>query len=109
MVRAVANRPVENLVTNVASPDWQQEPDNTQWSPALPGEEPLIGPDGNPIEPEPPPPEEPQRDDADRPRQQPAEDELDRQWLDRALDRRPAPPERDPPPPPRPSIDKPEG
>jgi penicillin-binding protein 1A len=109
MVRAVANRPVENLVTNVAAPDWQQEPDNAQWSPVLPGDEPLVDADGNPIEPATPGPvEEPQRDDADRPRPQPTEDELDRQWLDRALERRPAPPERDPPPPPRPGVDKPE-
>ncbi|MEA3017395.1 MAG: penicillin-binding protein [Sphingomonadales bacterium] len=109
MVRAVANRPAENLVTNVASPDWQQEPDNAQWSPALPGDEPLVDPDGNPIEPgQPVPTDEPQPDDADRPRPQPTEEELDRQWLDRALDRRAAPPERDPPPPPRPGVDKPE-
>ncbi|HEX8655730.1 MAG TPA: PBP1A family penicillin-binding protein [Allosphingosinicella sp.] len=110
MVRAVARRPVENLVTNVAAPDWQQEPDNAQWSPVLPGDEPLVDAEGNPIEPGGPGPvEEPQRDDADRPRPQPTEDELDRQWLDRALDRRGAPPERDPPPPPPPDIDKPEG
>ena len=108
MVRAVANRPAENLVTNVAAPDWQQEPDNAQWAPVLPGDEPLLDAEGNPIQPgEPGPVEEPQRDDADRPRREPTEDELDRQWLDRALERRAGPPERDPPPP-RPNVDKPE-
>jgi penicillin-binding protein 1A len=107
MVRAVANRPAENLITNVAAPDWQQEPDNAQWSPALPGDEPLVDPDGNPIDPGEPGPVEEPNDQADRPRREPTEEELDRQWLDRALDRRAAPPEREPPPP-RPNVDKPE-
>ncbi|HYG47124.1 MAG TPA: PBP1A family penicillin-binding protein [Allosphingosinicella sp.] len=107
MVRAVANRPAENLITNVAAPDWQQEPDNAQWSPALPGDEPLVDPDGNPIDPGEPGPVEEPNDQADRPRREPTEEELDRQWLDRALDRRAAPPERGPPPP-RPNVDKPE-
>lgn len=111
MVRAVANRPVENLNTSVAAPDWQQEPANEQWAPALPGEEPLVGPDGQPIEPatpDQPPPEPPKPDTGDRPRPQDEEENLDRQWLDRALGRRAAPPPREPPPRPRSNEDKPE-
>jgi penicillin-binding protein 1A len=111
MVRAVANRPVENLVTNAPAPDWQQEPANEQWSPALPGDEPLVDEDGNPIEPAlplPAPVEDPKP--ADRPRDPEVEEEdrLDRQWLDRALDRRAPPPPRPPPPRPRPDEGKPE-
>jgi penicillin-binding protein 1A len=111
MVRAVANRPVENLNTSVAAPDWQQEPANEQWAPALPGEEPLVGPDGQPIEPaapDQPPPETPKPDTGDRPRPQDEEENLDRQWLDRALGRRAAPPPREPAPRPRPDEEKPE-
>jgi penicillin-binding protein 1A len=111
MVRAVANRPVENLNTNVAAPDWQQEPANEQWSPAVPGEEPLVDQDGNPVEPalpDQPPAELPKPDTGDRPRPQEEEENLDRQWLDRALGRRPAPPPREPPPRPRPDEAKPE-
>jgi penicillin-binding protein 1A len=112
MVRAVANRPVENLNTNVAAPDWQQEPANEQWSPALPGDEPLVDPDGNPLEPElpdQPPAERPKPEDLDRPRPKEEEERLDRQWLDRALGgRRTPPPPREPPPRPRPEDAKPE-
>jgi penicillin-binding protein 1A len=112
MVRAVANRPIENLLTEVAAPDWQQEPANEQWAPALPGDEPLVDEDGNPVEPALPEPapvpvEEPKQDEADRPRQ-PEEERIDRQWLDRALGRRAPPPPRDPPPRPRPDEAKPE-
>ncbi|HEX9932480.1 MAG TPA: penicillin-binding transpeptidase domain-containing protein, partial [Allosphingosinicella sp.] len=105
MVRAVANRPAENLVTNAPAPDWQQEPGNEQWAPALPNEEPLVDEDGQPFEPAQPLPTPvpgPKPDDADRPRApEDEEDRLDRQWLDRALGRRPPPPERTPPPRPR--------
>jgi penicillin-binding protein 1A len=110
MVRAVANRPAENLITDVAAPDWQQEPANDQWAPALPDEEPLVDEDGNPIqpaEPEPVIPDGPKPDSRGRPPED-EEDRLDRQWLDRALGRRPPPPEREPPPRPRPQPDKPE-
>ena len=110
MIRAVANRPVENLNTNVPGPDWQQEPANEQWAPALPDDAPQVDPDGNPIEPALPdePPAETPVPDADRPRPQKEEENLDRQWLDRALGRRAPPPPREPPPRPRPDEAKPE-
>jgi penicillin-binding protein 1A len=101
MIRAVANRPVENLITDVVAPDWQQEPDgNEMWGPALP-EEPLVDADGNPLQQDDQPPvDEPAPDVADRPRDdKPDEEQLDRQWLDRALTRRPPAPPRDPLPP----------
>ena len=103
MVRAVANRPAENLITNVAAPDFQQEPGNGFGGIAPIEDEPQPVPTDQPGDPEPsygqpfpepqddPPPPPPQ----EAPKQRP--DQLDRQWLDRAL-RRPPPPVRDPPP-----------
>ena len=99
MIRAVANRPAENLITNVAAPDFQQEPGNGFGDIAPIEDEPQPVPSEQPDDSEPsygqhvpeprdepvPPPEPRQRED------------LDRQWLDRAL-RRPPPPERDPAP-----------
>jgi len=100
MVRAVANRPVESFNTNVALPDWQVEPDDESWNMAPDQNEPVVDADGNPVEPgapstvpgsEPAQPQEPSRDD-----------QLDQEWLDRAINsRRDPPPRREPPPPPR--------
>jgi penicillin-binding protein 1A len=104
MIRAVSNRPVENLNTAVASPDWQAERDgNSVWD-DLTVPEPLVDPDGMPLGPEepvPPPEDEQPGVIIDRPRDSKPEDDsrIDREWLERSLDRRPPAPRRDPLPP----------
>jgi penicillin-binding protein 1A len=102
MIRAVANRPVENLVTNVDSPDIQQEPGNGLGDLAPFGEDAQPAPQPMPGDPAPPngepfeePAQEPEPAPAPEPRQR--ERSLDKQWLDRAL-RRDPPPYRPPPP-----------
>jgi penicillin-binding protein 1A len=100
MIRAVAGRPVENLITNVAAPDFQQEPGNGLDDLAPIEDEAVPLPGGLPAEPadpELPPPAEPRDAPADRQRQPGERDPLDKQWLDRAL-RRDPPPERPPAP-----------
>ena len=104
MVRAVANRPVEQFTTNAAAPDWEAEGDNQIWY-APPNDQPLVDPDGNPIEPgQPSQPDDDQSgnpDQATPPKDEDAQpDRLDQQWLDRAINR-PRPSNRPPPPPPR--------
>jgi penicillin-binding protein 1A len=97
MVRAVADRPVEQFETEVTLPDWQIEPDEEAWfgPPADEGRM-MVDADGNPIEPI-QPGAEPVQDPLRRgdPRADP--DRLDQDWLDRAINRRPSAP-RDPPP-----------
>jgi penicillin-binding protein 1A len=106
MIRAVANRPVEPLVTQAAAPDWQIE-QNEDMFVAPPADDPLVDMDGYPVEPDevivpvpapqgPPPPEE---------QEKPGRERLDRDWLDRALDR-PPPPRRERPPPRRPEPEE---
>ena len=91
MARAVANRPVEQFETQVAPPDWA-EPDEEVWFEPPPEDAQLVDPDGNPIPPGttggtlPPPPE-----DREEPEPEPADDRLDREWLDRAIN-----PDREP-------------
>ena len=102
MVKAVARRPAEEFETEVTLPDWQVEGDNEAWT-GEPDDFMLVDPDGNPIPPDGQPrPEratEPQRPAARE--EQPAEEELNQDWLDRVTGRnRPPPPPRDPPPPP---------
>ena len=53
MIRAVANRPVEQFAIDAASPDLQGEGDNTMWF-APPADEPIVDADGNPAEQTPP-------------------------------------------------------
>jgi penicillin-binding protein 1A len=100
MIKAVANRPVENFDVQVKSPDWQepdqeawgQLPDNGQAAVEPPGQ--LVDPDGNPLPPD-QRPARPAREDAAPP---PDDDDGRYQsMLDRATGRG-APP---PPPPPR--------
>jgi penicillin-binding protein 1A len=99
MIKAVANRPVENFDVQVKAPDWQEPdpeafgalPDNGQ-APETSGQ--LVDPDGNPLPPD-QRPARPQREDA-----APPSDDDDggyQSMLDRATGRG-APP---PPPPPR--------
>ncbi len=97
MVRAVANRPVEPFVTEAAAPDWQIEQDEEFWY-TPPSDEPIVDPDGNPIEPEPDDLLPIERDPPPPPQDDPKpQDPLDREWLERAIER-PRPPRREPPP-----------
>jgi penicillin-binding protein 1A len=102
MVKAVARRPAEEFETEVTLPDWQVEGDNEAWT-GEPDDFMLVDPDGNPI----PPDGQPRPEGAAEPQrpavreEQPAEEELNQDWLDRVTGRnRPPPPPRDPPPPP---------
>jgi penicillin-binding protein 1A len=105
MVRAVANRPVENFDVQVKAPDWQEEPDNEAWfgEPDNGGQ--FVDEDGNPLPqdqqprpqqdqpperpvqrgPAPPPP--PRADEMDGGGPPPQEEKLDQRWLDRAIGR----------------------
>ena len=64
MVRAVANRPVEQFATDATGPEWQVDEGENEILLAPPDDEPLVDADGNPIEPAPPP-------EDDRPRRGP--------------------------------------
>ncbi|HEY0411866.1 MAG TPA: PBP1A family penicillin-binding protein [Allosphingosinicella sp.] len=110
MVRAVANRPIENFDVAVTPPDWQSEPDDEAWFGAPDNsqqpQQQLVDPDGNPI-PAPPSQASPTDRDGDAapadatdgPPDRPDRDRLDQDWLDRAVgrdrgSREPAPPRR---------------
>jgi penicillin-binding protein 1A len=95
MVRAVANRPVEEFAADAASPDMRTEGDNEIWF-APPDDQPLVDADGNPIEPGLPEDDIVGPDEALPPKDEP--EQLDQDWLDRAIDRR-RPADRPPPPP----------
>jgi penicillin-binding protein 1A len=91
MIRAVANRPIENFETEAKVPDWQQEPDEEVWFGGPDNGQQFVDPDGNPL-----PQQPPERDPGLAPRDdrgeldQPAEEDperLDQQWLDRAVGR----------------------
>jgi penicillin-binding protein 1A len=99
MKRAVANRAPEKFETEVVSPDWA-EPDEEVWF-REPDQAPIVDAEGNPIPgtdpgagpgPRPDPNDGEQRDEPPPP----PEDELDREWLDRAINR--DDPRREPPP-----------
>ena len=95
MMRAVAGRPAEPFVTEAAAPDWQIEQNEEFWF-APPEDDPLVDPDGNPIE-TPPPFEEEFEIEETPPVQVPKDEEperLDREWLERAIER-PRRPERE--------------
>ena len=97
MMRAVANRPVENFATAVQTPDWQMEPDNGIWFAPADGESPVdedvfVDEDGNPVErpPAPAPPQDrkPIADDAvPRDEEEVELEQLDRELRERSLDR----------------------
>jgi penicillin-binding protein 1A len=97
MARAVANRPVEQFQTQVAQPEWA-EPDEEVWFGAPDnGQGQFVDPEGNPSEgpaPVPGPRQGPDPalppgggGDSGRLPEEPAEDELNREWLDRAINR----------------------
>jgi penicillin-binding protein 1A len=106
MARAVANRPVEQFETQVATPEWA-EPDEEVWFEAPQEPAQAVDSDGNPIAPAgggalpPPAPSDGREPREDEPEQ------LDREWLDRAINedrepRREPPRRREPAPlPPR--------
>jgi penicillin-binding protein 1A len=97
MSRAVANRPAENFEIEVALPDWQVEPDEESWF-AEPDEYQRVDPDGYaPSQSDERPPPAP-RDPGSV-----TTDELNQEWLDHAIGRRPAQPapDRSRPPPDR--------
>jgi len=112
MRQAVANRPVEEFNTKVTLPEWQEEPDAESYYGA-PDDRVYVDPDGNPVEqPGATPPDAP-TDDGDQtipPQQRAPDEQLDQEWIDRALgrgqrsdqpvpaQRRPAPDRRQPPP-----------
>ncbi|HEX5181899.1 MAG TPA: PBP1A family penicillin-binding protein [Allosphingosinicella sp.] len=114
MIRAVANRPVENFDVQVKVPDWQEEPDNEAWF-GGPDNGQFVDENGNPLPPDQQPQPQgpladqpapaPQRGPAPPPRADemdgngpPPNQRLDQQWLDRAIGRdrprRPRPPDR---------------
>jgi penicillin-binding protein 1A len=120
MIRAVANRPIENFETEVKPPDWQQEPDDEAWyGGADNNQQQFVDPDGNPLPSSGGVPPQDEDEDSPRPRdqagpppeQRPEEppERLDRSWLDRAINgdrpRREPGPSRRPPaaPPPAPA------
>jgi penicillin-binding protein 1A len=102
MVRAVANRAVEQFDTQVPVPDWLEEPDQEAWF-GEPDNVQFVDPDGNPVDPGdravrpdedqavPPPPGVDEQDDGPRPT-----DRLDQDFIDRATGRTPSTPKRDP-------------
>jgi len=64
MIRAVANRPVEQFQTDASGPEWEvQGGDNALLEIAPPNDEPFVDADGNPVDRGGPPP----RDDTVRP------------------------------------------
>jgi penicillin-binding protein 1A len=90
MVRAVANRPVENFDTEVKPPDWQAEPDEETWFGA-PDNGQMVDPDGNGREAPAAAPDEGARDQPyDRAPADPRDETLDQEWIDRTADRAPA-------------------
>ncbi len=119
MIRAVANRPVENFDVAVKAPDWQEEPDNEAWF-GSPDNSQFIDENGNPLPEDQQPQLQPEPQDQDEPLPQerprvrspappprademdsggpPPDQRLDQRWLDRAIGRdrprRPRPSDR---------------
>ena len=95
MMRAVANRPIEQFSTQVQTPDWQMEPDNGIWFAPADGEGGdegvFVDEDGNPVErvlPPPPQDRKPAGDDAAPRDEEDVElEQLDRELRDRSFDR----------------------
>jgi penicillin-binding protein 1A len=102
MTKAVANRPVEQFQTQVAMPEWAQEPDEEVWF-GGPDEGRFVDPDGNPMPPRTPPPLPPTEpvDDVRRPDEAPSnlDDLIDDVLGSDDPPRREPPRRREPPPP----------
>jgi penicillin-binding protein 1A len=92
MKPAVANRPVEQFDTQVTLPEWQLEPDEESYF-GQPDNGMFVDADGNPIE-QAAPPADAQQDEegiAPPPVSEQDPERLDQDWIDRVLDRTPAP------------------
>ncbi|MFC3578642.1 transglycosylase domain-containing protein [Sphingomonas hylomeconis] len=109
MKPAVANRPVEQFDTQVTLPEWQLEPDEESYF-GQPDNGVFVDADGNPIDPGTAPvPDDGSQEGGERmpmpaqptPEQNP--ERLDQDWIDKVLDRTPAPAPR-PTPVPRPAA-----
>jgi penicillin-binding protein 1A len=91
MSKAVANRPSEEFQTKVETPEWAEpEPDEEVWfrEPGAVEEAPFVDAEGNPLpvrEPVRPLPQRPERIDEQQPGPPPRDDELNGEWLDRAI------------------------
>ncbi|WP_230771181.1 transglycosylase domain-containing protein [Sphingomonas sp. Leaf4] len=114
MRQAVASRPVEQFDTKVTLPEWQEEPDAESYY-GQPDDQVYVDENGNPV---PAPQQQPapqEGDEVDPAEQQPQvqrvpDEQLDQDWIDRALGRGPreaAPPPRRAPPPERRAPDRP--
>jgi penicillin-binding protein 1A len=100
MAKAVANRPSEEFQTTVETPEWAEpEPDEEVWfrAPDAVDEAPLMDADGNPLPVREPVRPAPQRREDLETGPPPREDELNGEWLDRAINSDRDPPRRDPP------------
>jgi penicillin-binding protein 1A len=102
MSRAVANRPPEPFEIEVEAPDWETEPDEEVWFNGP--DNGFVDADGNPISPAPPggepfPDPSAGRDEEPRDARPDAPEQLDQEWLDRAINRERAPARREPEPP----------
>jgi penicillin-binding protein 1A len=99
MSRAVANRPPEPFEIAVEAPEWETEPDEEVWFNGP--DNGFVDADGNPINPA-PPGGEPFPDPSGRPNEETrdprpdAPEQLDQEWLDRAINRERAPARREP-------------
>jgi penicillin-binding protein 1A len=115
MGKAVANRPSEEFQTKVETPEWAEpEPDEEVWfrEPGAVEEAPFVDAEGNPLpvrEPARPAPQRPERIDEQQPGPPPRDDELNGEWLDRAINSDRDPPRREPPRRRDPSADRPRG
>jgi penicillin-binding protein 1A len=92
MRQAVASRPVEQFDTKVTLPEWQEEPDAESYYGA-PDDQVYVDPDGNPVDPpvgqRAAPPVDPDIGEQDAPPQRVPDEQLDQDWIDRALGRSP--------------------
>ncbi|MEG3088876.1 transglycosylase domain-containing protein [Sphingomonas sp. PB4P5] len=104
MKTAVASRPVEQFDTQVTLPEWQLEPDEESYF-GQPDNGVFVDADGNPIEQAEPPSDDAQEERAIAPPPVSEQDpeQLDQDWIDRVLDRTPAPAPR-PTSVPRPAV-----
>ncbi len=92
MRQAVASRPVEEFDTKVTLPEWQEEPDAESYY-GEPDDQIYLDQDGNPVDAPPPPRTAPVDPDAEAPAvvppQRVPDEQLDQDWIDRALGRTP--------------------
>ena len=89
MRQAVASRPVEEFNTKVTLPEWQEEPDAESYYGA-PDDRLYVDPDGNPFEQPRATPPDASIEDGDEPlpqQQRVPDEQLDQEWIDRALGR----------------------